>query len=217
MMKNKMIFSASLFLLLFAFSLPADAEQVRISAAASFTDVVKELVVNYRQTGSTVELLPNFASSGALAKQVAAGAPTDIYISANPKWMQFLQQQGLIADESKQVLVQNRLVVVGAADRYLSSLPQLLELPRIVICSPKSSPAGKYAEQALGAAGVYQQLLAEQKLILAKDVRQALMYADRGKLMPPSFIAPMRCWRNKRRSGSRFLRISIHKSFIQRH
>ena len=161
---------------------PVFAAAVRISAAASLTDAVKELVAGYRQQHPEIELLPNFASSGALAKQIVAGAPADIYISANPKWMDYLQQEGLIATTSRKVLVKNSLAFVGLPDRRINSLAQLPELRRIALCSPKSSPAGKYAEQALTAAGVYRQLLAEQKLIFAKDVRQALLYADRGEV-----------------------------------
>lgn len=181
-MQHRILFPFSLILLLVAFSVSAAAEEVRISAAASLTDAVKALVADYRQTCPGVEFLPNFASSGALAKQIQAGAPADIYISANPKWMDFLQQQGLVAEASRLLLVRNRLVVVGASDRSLGSLAQLRKLPRVAICSPKSSPAGKYAEQALSAAGIYSQLVAENKLILAKDVRQALLYADRGEV-----------------------------------
>ena len=177
-----MVFFFSLILLFAAFTVSADAEEVRISAAASLTEAIKELVANYHQDNPTVELLPNFASSGALAKQIDAGAPADIYISANPKWVDYLQQQGLIADATKKVLVQNRLVVVGFTDDSIGSLQQLPELQRVAICSPQTSPAGKYAEQALTKVGVYTQLVGEQRLIMAKDVRQALLYADRGEV-----------------------------------
>lgn len=181
-MRNKILYFISILLLFVAFTVPADAEEVHISAAASLTEVVKELVAGYAQAHPQVELLPNFASSGALAKQIAAGAPADIYISANPKWMEYLQQQKLIPAGAVKQLLQNRLVVVGRPGGVSKSLEHLTELKRIAICSPKSSPAGKYSQQALSAAGVYPQLVAEQKLVLAKDVRQALMYADRGEV-----------------------------------
>jgi len=181
MMKNKLFFSFSLLLLLVVFSASADAEEVRISAAASLTEAVKELVVDYQKNHPDIKILPNFASSGALAKQISAGAPADIYISANPKWMEYLQQQGLMVDSSTQVLVRNSLVFVGMQGE-VSSLSDLLTLQRIALGSPKSTPVGRYAEQALSKVGLYPQLVAEQKLILAKDVRQALLYADRGEV-----------------------------------
>lgn len=166
----------------FSVTQAALAAEVRISAAASLTDVVKELIAGYRQSHQEVKLLPNFASSGALANQIAAGAPADIYISANPKWMDYLQQQGLIGAGAEQILVHNSLVFVGAPNSGVTSLQGLPGLQRIAIASPKSAPAGKYAEQALTAAGLYPQLLDKSKLVLAKDVRQALLYADRGEV-----------------------------------
>ena len=170
------------FLLLLAVAAPAMSGEIRISAAASLTDALKEVIEVYRQTHPESELLPNFASSGALAKQIIAGAPADIYISANPKWMEHLQQQGMVVDKTKRILVHNSLVLVGSTDNAIKSLQDLLSMHKIALGSPKSVPAGKYAEQALTAAGLYQSLQADNKLILAKDVRQALLYADRGEV-----------------------------------
>jgi molybdate transport system substrate-binding protein len=176
-----LIFALGLILLFAAFTIPADADEVRISAAASLTDAVKELVIGYQRQYPEIKLLPNFASSGALAKQIYAGAPADIYISANPKWMDYLQQQALIDVASEQVLVQNSLVFVGVQP-LVSTISELPKLQRIALGSPKSTPVGRYAEQALSKAGLYSRLLTGQKLILAKDVRQALLYAERGEV-----------------------------------
>lgn len=181
-MNIKQIIGICLMVLMSAFGSSADAEEVRISAAASLTEAVKELVAEYARVVPQTVLLPNFASSGALAKQIVAGAPADIYISAHPKWMEFLLQQQRVAALSVSELLQNRLVVVGLQGPDISSLPQLSGLSRIAICSPKASPAGKYAEQALTAAGIYTQLVAQHRLVLAKDVRQALLYAERGEV-----------------------------------
>lgn len=180
-MKPKLIFALNLLLLFIVFTVSVDAEEVSISAAASLTDAVKEIAAGYQRQYPETKLLPNFASSGALAKQVYAGAPADIYISANPKWMDYLQQQGLIDATSERVLVRNSLVFVGMPGSAVS-LADLPKLQQVAIGSPKSTPVGRYAEQALNKAGLYPQLLAERKLVLAKDVRQALLYADRGEV-----------------------------------
>lgn len=181
-MKVKQVFGLGCVCLMLLLATTVSASNVRISAAASLTDAVKELVGLYQEQNPEIELLPNFAASGALAKQITAGAPADIYISANPKWMEYLQRQGLIADETVQVLVANSLVFVGSPEGGITSLGAVTTLQRAAICSPKSSPAGKYAEQALMAVGAYPQLVDGEKLILAKDVRQALLYADRGEV-----------------------------------
>lgn len=156
------------------------AEGLRLSVAASLTDAVKELVADYQQQNPDATLLTNFASSGVLAKQISAGAPADIYISANPKWLQFLEQKGLISGKAAQVLVHNRLVFVGHPENATKTLEDLPKLEKVALGSPKSVPAGRYAEQALNSAGIYAELHAANKLVLTKDVRQALLYADRG-------------------------------------
>lgn len=178
-MKYLKIYSIFMLLLL---ANTAFAGEIRISVAGSLIDAVKNVVAIYQQTHPEVELLANFASSGALAKQIIAGAPTDIYISANPKWMRYLWQQGLVADNTERTLVHNSLVLVSAAESQISSLVDILHMEKVALGSPKSVPAGKYAEQALTAANLYQQLQVENKLIFAKDVRQALLYADRGEV-----------------------------------
>jgi molybdate transport system substrate-binding protein len=158
---------------------PAFATDIRLSVAASMTDAVKELVASYEKKVEGIKLLPNFASSGSLAKQIAQGAPADIYISANPKWMNYLVEKNLIPAEQVQTFAYNSVVLVGQKDLTVATMNDVLKLDRIAIGSPKSVPAGQYAAQALKAAGLYDKL--QKKLILAKDVRQALMYADRGE------------------------------------
>ncbi len=159
--------------------LPGFAAEVHLSVAASMTDAVKELVATYEKQAEDVTLLPNFASSGALAKQIAQGAPADIYIAANPKWMNYLVTEKYIPAGQVRTFAFNSLVFVGQKGPAITHLEDIVHLQRIAIGSPKSVPAGQYAEQALKAAGLYAQV--EGKLIMAKDVRQALMYADRGE------------------------------------
>ncbi|HKL25694.1 MAG TPA: molybdate ABC transporter substrate-binding protein [Desulfuromonadales bacterium] len=159
----------------------AAGEEVRISAAASLTDAVKSLTLAYRQDHQDVEILLNFAPSGTLAKQIAAGAPADIYISANPKWMDHLRSQSLVDEASLQVLLHNRLVVVGWS-QPVTSMADLTGMSRIALATPSSAPAGRYAEQAMQAAGLHGALLTEGKLVPTRDVRQALLHADRGEV-----------------------------------
>lgn len=159
---------------------PAHAGEVRLSVAASMTDVVKELAARYGQNHPEVKLLPNFGSSGALAKQIQQGAPCDLFISANHQWIDLLLEQQLLRADSIRPLAGNALVVIGAKGLKIGSLDDLLKLQRIALGSPKSVPAGQYAEQVLQKAGLYQQL--SGRLVMAQDVRQALIYADRGEV-----------------------------------
>jgi len=171
-----------LLLLLLIFSTPALPSQIHISAASSLTDAIKDVAVTYQQAHPQIELLTHFSSSGALAKQIVARAPVDIYISANPEWMEYLQKRGMIAAKTTRTLLHNSLVLVGSVESQISSLADILDMGEIALGRPESVPAGRYAEQALMAANLYQQLQVKNKLILTQDVRQALLYADQGEV-----------------------------------
>ncbi|MDR2550999.1 MAG: molybdate ABC transporter substrate-binding protein [Desulfobulbus sp.] len=157
------------------------ADAINISVPASMTDVVKELAERYKAAGKEVAIVPNFGPSGALAKQIDEGAPADLFISANQKWMTYLRDAKKIEPQSEKILAVNTLVFVGAKNPAVTKLADIVGLKRIAIGSPKSVPAGEYAAQAMEKAGIYKQLEEGQKLVMAKDVRQSLIYADRGE------------------------------------
>ncbi len=159
------------------------AQTIHLSVAASMTDAFKEMMAGFSAKNSSAEFLPNFASSGSLAKQIEQGAPADIFVSANPKWMKYLAEKQLIAAGTDRIFAYNQLVFVG--EKKLTgglSLENLVSLDLIALGTPQSVPAGQYAKQAMEKAGVYADLEREKKLIMAKDVRQALIYADRGEV-----------------------------------
>jgi molybdate transport system substrate-binding protein len=175
---GKQLFLGMLLLLL---PLPAVSGEVRVFAAASLTDAVSELGSLYASSHPGATVVRNFAGSGTLAKQIVNGAPADVYLSATPQWMDYLQAEGKVAAENVRVLAYNELVLAGAPNPAVASMADLPRLRRIAIGSPASVPAGRYAEMALRAAGLYEELMDSGKLVIAKDVRQALMYADRGE------------------------------------
>ena len=158
------------------------AQTVHLSVAASMTEAFKEIISEFEAVHPKAELRPNFASSGSLAKQIEQGAPADFYVSANPKWMKYLVEEEIIAPESSHVFAYNKLVFIGEKHLGASSLQNLLDLQRIALGSPGNVPAGQYAKQAMEKVGIYATLAQQKKLIMAKDVRQALMYADRGEV-----------------------------------
>ncbi|MGV1098048.1 molybdate ABC transporter substrate-binding protein [Thiovibrio sp. JS02] len=162
--------------------LPVQAAEVHLSAAASLSDAVKKMVAEFQQGQPETVVLVNFGASGALAKQVAQGAPADLFISANPKWMEYLAGEGRVSRKTVRIFAGNRLVLVGLEQGAIASLADLQAMKRIALGSPKSVPAGQYAEQALRASGLYERLFAENKLVVAQDVHQALLYAERGEV-----------------------------------
>lgn len=172
---------ACLFLTLFLFS-SAQAQTVQLSIAASMTDASQELLNQFAKKHPKDVFIPNFASSGNLARQIENGAPADIYISANPKWMDYLNNIELIDRASRRTLAYNSLVFIGPQTTQARNIDSLVHLQRIALGNPQSVPAGQYAKVALTAVGVYQNLRTNHKLIFSKDVRQALLYADRGEV-----------------------------------
>ncbi|WP_028582214.1 molybdate ABC transporter substrate-binding protein [Desulfogranum japonicum] len=158
------------------------ADTVYLSVAASMTDAFNELISTFKTEHPDATLLPNYASSGSLAKQIDQGAPADLYVSANPKWMKFLKEKNMIAANTDRIFAFNKLVFVGEPNISIDSMEALATLKRIAIGTPESVPAGQYAKQAMEAAHVFAPLQENNKLMLAKDVRQALLYADRGEV-----------------------------------
>jgi molybdate transport system substrate-binding protein len=155
------------------------AGEVNLSVAASLKEVVNELSDSYAKSHPGVKFAKNYGASGQLAKQIENGAPSDIFISANLEWMEYLKNKKLADNSSIGTFTYNTLVFAGAPGKA-SSLLDLTKLDRIAIGSPKSVPAGEYAMEALKKAGLDTRLA--KKLIMAKDVRECLMYAERGEV-----------------------------------
>lgn len=158
-----------------------NAGEIRLSVAASMTDVFKDLIGDFSRTHEGITIFPNFGSSGSLAKQITQGAPADLYVSANTKWMDFLTANNRIEAGTLYTLAHNSLVLVGRQAGSIRSLEEIQKMKRIGIGSPASVPAGQYAREALTKLNLYDKLLEAGKLVMAKDVRQALIYADRGE------------------------------------
>ena len=158
---------------------PALAGSVNLSVAASLKEVINELSEGFAINHPGVKFVKNYGASGALVKQIENGAPSDVFISANLEWMDYLKNKKLADISSIATFTYNTLVFAGTTGKT-SSMLDLTRLERIAIGSPKSVPAGEYATEAIKKAGLDKQL--EKKLVMAKDVRECLMYAERGEV-----------------------------------
>ncbi|MDO6706742.1 molybdate ABC transporter substrate-binding protein [Photobacterium sp. 1_MG-2023] len=159
-------------------------EKVLVFAASSLTNALTELAEQFEtQTGDQVVL--SFASSSALARQLAQGAPADVYLSANTKWMDYVVAQQVVNTDTRQDLLHNRLVLIGHASSAIEpialdnnwNIAAMLNGSRIAVGDPNHVPAGMYAKQALTSLGLWQQ--AEPRLARANNVRAALLYVER--------------------------------------
>ena len=162
----------------------ARAQEVTLSVAVSLKEATEELGRGFMATHPGVTLRYNFGASGDLQKQIEAGAPVDVFLSAAQRQMDELEKRGLIVAASRRAFARNVLTVVKPADSRIdiTKPTDLLEarVGRIVVGSPKSVPAGQYAEESLRALGLWDRL--QPKLVFAENVRQALDYVARGEV-----------------------------------
>ncbi len=162
----------------------ASAEELIVSAAASLTDAFSDIEPAFEAANPGVDVVMNFASSGALYRQIEQGAPADVYASANPKWMAKAVDSGFVTKDAVTVFAHNSLVLATPANNpsKVSGLKDLTgdKVKSIGIGTPKTVPAGKYAEKALTAAGLFETL--KPKYIYAESVRQVLDYLARGEV-----------------------------------
>ncbi|HEX9022665.1 MAG TPA: molybdate ABC transporter substrate-binding protein [Geobacteraceae bacterium] len=158
----------------------AIAGEVNLSIAASLREAINELSNDFSRKNPGVKIFKNYGASGALAKQIENGAPAHIFISANLEWMDYLRDRKLVALSGIGPFAYNTLVFVGATGKKASGMEDLPALDKIAIGSPLGVPAGEYAMAAIRKAGI-DRLLAK-KLVMARDVRDCLMYAERGEV-----------------------------------
>ena len=159
------------------------ADQITVFAAASTTNVIQDLAALYeKQKG--VKVATSFAAASALAKQIEQGAPADVFISADLKWMDYLDGKDKIAKDSRRNLFGNRLVLIAPKGKaFPVKLEKSFDLPGAFQgrwCSCDASvPIGQYSKQALTALGWWAAL--EPRLAAAPDVRSALAFVERGE------------------------------------
>lgn len=178
----KKLFTVALvtFTTVFCLSSQLFAGEINLFVAASLREVLNEISDSYAKTHPGVTFKKNYGASGALAKQIDNGAPADIFISANTEWMDYMKAKKLADEKSIATFTHNVLVFVGKPELKVSSIQDVLKLEKIAIGSPKSVPAGEYAMEAFKKAGIDKKL--DKKLVMAKDVRECMMYADRGEV-----------------------------------
>ncbi len=178
-MGNPMKFLISLFCVLLLAG-EASAVEISLSADICLKEAISELSDSFTRDNPGTKFALHFGASGTLAKQIENVAPVDIYIPANLRWMDYLKNKNLVERSSITTLAYNSLVFAGSAGRKISRMQDLVNLKKIVIGRPESVAAGEYALAALKNSGVYTRL--DKQLILAKNSRECLMYAEGGKV-----------------------------------
>ncbi|MGO2240188.1 MAG: molybdate ABC transporter substrate-binding protein [Halomonas sp.] len=159
-------------------------DTIQVAAAASLTDALNDAIAVY-EAQHDVDVTPIYASSSTLARQIANGSPTDLFLSANVQWMDWLEEQG-INIQQRSDLLKNRLALVSASpdlpEQFVpgdeTRIATLLEeRDRLSVGDPDHVPAGIYTQQALEFLGEWVEL--EPRLARGNDVRAALTLVER--------------------------------------
>ena len=180
--KNRRLVTTALALLLPTSVFATD--NIQVAAAASLTDALNDAIAVY-EAQHDVDVTPIYASSSTLARQIANGSPTDLFLSANVQWMDWLEEQG-VNIQQRSDLLQNRLALVSASpdlpEQFVpgdeARIATLLEeRDRLSVGDPDHVPAGIYTQQALEFLGEWVEL--EPRLARGNDVRAALTLVER--------------------------------------
>jgi molybdate transport system substrate-binding protein len=152
--------------------------QVKIAAAADLAKAFEEVGREFTKKHG-VKPVFTFGSSGLLAKQIAEGAPFDVYAAANISYIDEVVKAGACDGASKKSYARGRIVAWSASQK-IGSLADLADprFQKVAIAHPEHAPYGKAAKEALQAAGVWPQV--EGKLVLAENIRQTLQWAQEG-------------------------------------
>jgi molybdate transport system substrate-binding protein len=176
-----LVFAAASFL-----TKPARASDVTIFAAASLKNALDDAVKRYEaKTGR--KIVVSYAASSALARQIEAGAPADIFLSADLDWMNELEKKNLIDAASRQTLLGNTLTLIAPKDSTVAfpmekNLPLLEALGpdgKLAMANVDSVPAGRYGKAALIYLGVWDKVAA--RVAQADNVRAALSFVAKGE------------------------------------
>jgi molybdate transport system substrate-binding protein len=161
------------------FAAAAPPEEILVFAAASLTESMQDLGKAYgAKTGQKVTF--SFGSSSDLARQIQAGAPADVFFSADTAKMDALEKAGLVQAADRREFLSNALVVVVPADSTakIASANDLLNLPKIALADPAAVPVGVYAKKWLTGLGLWEKL--EPKIVPTLDVRASLAAVESG-------------------------------------
>ncbi len=163
---------------------PTAAAPLRVFAASSLTEAMNDVADGYAATGRPRPTLV-FGASSALARQIEAGAPAAIFLSADAAWMDYLAAKNLIDAPSRRALLSNTLVLVvpATAPRTIAIRPGfdfagLVGDGKWATGDPNSVPVGKYAKAALTSLGVWSSV--QSSLVRGENVRAALAFVETG-------------------------------------
>jgi len=184
--QRRRAWSTALAALLCLLPLAARADDVLVFAAASLKPAL-DMIIATPEVAALGDVKASYAASSQLARQIEAGAPAALFVSADQDWMDYVAERKLIVADSRTNLLGNALVLVAPKDSTLrldiapgfALADALGKDGKLALGEPNSVPAGKYAKASLTKLGVWNQV--ESHVISADNVRAALNFVARGE------------------------------------
>lgn len=163
-------------------ALAAALSTVRVFAAASLNDSLGEVIDLFEASHGGVRVVRQFGASNDLARQILAGAPAHLFLSADERQMDRVEAGGWIEEGWRQDLLSNQLVVVEGrtAEPRIHGPRDLEGVERIALGDPEAVPAGVYARQYLEKLGLWERLAS--RVVPTLDVRAALAAVASGNV-----------------------------------
>ena len=164
-----------------ALAAPASAETLYVAAAASLRAPVETLADAYRADNPGADVRLAFGASSTLARQIEHGAPTAVFLSADPRLVDALRAGGHLAPGAAQPIARNRLVVIraGASDLLVGRARDLAQPEVRRLAMPAEAvPLGRYAREWLAARGVLDALAT--RVVSTEHARATLGAVDAG-------------------------------------
>lgn len=178
---HRWLSTALLLLSLILSAASARAAEVLVFGAASLTDALQELAASYEKSAGD-KIVFSFGASNTLARQIEAGAPADLFLSADEETMDGLEKHGLLLAGTRKSLLSNTLaVVVPVGSRLKMSSAEDLAAPAVkflALAEPQSVPAGVYAKKYLQTKKLWSRVI--DRVVPTESVRAALAAVEAG-------------------------------------
>lgn len=153
---------------------------VRVAVAANFTATMKQIATAFtRDTGNKVLL--SFGSTGSLYAQIRNGAPYDVFLAADARRPQLLEQAGLAVPGSRFSYAIGRLVLWSARPDLIDARGEVLErgdFARLAIANPRTAPYGAAAKQVLEQLGLWARL--QPRIVRGENIAQTHQFVASG-------------------------------------
>ncbi|MFC6670630.1 molybdate ABC transporter substrate-binding protein [Marinobacterium aestuariivivens] len=201
---------------LLSLSVPGHADEIRVAVATNFVEVMRELAADFeRETGHEVTL--SSGATGKLYAQIKNGAPFDLFLAADDRRPELLEQEGVALAGSRFTYALGELVLWSPQPDLIDGGPEVLEaapFDYLSIANPKTAPYGRAAQQTLERLGLWANL--EGRLVRGENIGQAYQYVHSGNAAL-GFVARSQVYRNGEYTAGSYWRVpaDFHEPVVQ--